>query len=62
MYSKRQGLPSGVRPHSAMGVAVSWALFRGIMIGDICAAASWGSPQAFVRFYLLDVTAPSVIS
>jgi hypothetical protein len=30
------------------------------MIGEICTTASWGSPHTFVRFYRLDVTAPSV--
>ena len=44
MTAKGQGLPSGVRAYSTSGVVASWALFREMTIGDICAAASWGSP------------------
>ena len=60
-YSSR-GLPPphGVRAHSTRGVAASWALFRGVSVGDVCAAVSWSSPHTFVRFYSLDVTGPSV--
>lgn len=43
-----------------MGVAASWPLFRGMTIGDNCAAVNWGSTHTFVRFYRLDLTAPSV--
>lgn len=53
-------LPHGVRAHSTRGMATSWALFKGVPISDVCAAASWSSPHTFVRFYRLDVTAPSV--
>ena len=60
-YSSRGlPLPQGVRAHSTRGMATSWALFRGVSVTDICAAASWSSPHTFVRFYRLDVTAPSV--
>ncbi|XP_034065716.1 uncharacterized protein LOC117542252, partial [Gymnodraco acuticeps] len=57
-----QGLqaPTGLRAHSTRGLATSWALFKGVSIQDICAAASWSSPLTFVRFYRLDVSAPSV--
>ncbi|XP_010773556.1 uncharacterized protein, partial [Notothenia coriiceps] len=57
-----QGLqaPPGLRAHSTRGLATSWALFKGVSIQDICAAASWSSPLTFVRFYRLDVSAPSV--
>ncbi len=37
-------------------MATSWALFRGISIQEICAAASWSSPYTFACFYRLDVT------
>ncbi|XP_059182347.1 uncharacterized protein LOC131961092 [Centropristis striata] len=59
-----QGLqpPVGLRAHSTRGVATSWALFRGVSVQDICAAASWSSPLTFVRFYMLDVSAPCVAS
>ncbi|KAK0143064.1 Sphingomyelin phosphodiesterase 4 [Merluccius polli] len=55
-----QGLqpPVGLRAHSTRGLAASWALFRGVSVQDICAAASWSSPLTFVRFYMLDVSAP----
>lgn len=43
--------PQGLTAHSTRGVTTSWALFRGISVQDICAAASWASPQTFVRFY-----------
>ncbi|XP_029958238.1 uncharacterized protein LOC115396492 [Salarias fasciatus] len=52
--------PAGLRAHSTRGVAASWALFRGVSVEEICAAASWASPHTFTRFYNLDVTAPSV--
>lgn len=58
--SKGLPLPHGVRAHSTRGMATSWALFKGVSVSDICAAASWSSPHTFVRFYSLDVTAPSV--
>ena len=58
--SKGLPLPQGVRAHSTRGMAASWALFKGVSVSDICAAASWSSPNTFVRFYRLDVTAPSV--
>lgn len=52
--------PAGLRAHSTRGLAASWALFRGLSVQDICAAASWSTPHTFARFYRLDVTAPSV--
>nr|XP_009302985.2 uncharacterized protein LOC103911649 [Danio rerio] len=48
--------PGGLRAHSTRGMAASWALFRGVSLQDICAAASWASPHTFVRYYRLDVT------
>lgn len=32
--------PQGMMAHSTRGVATSWALFRGVSVQDICAAAS----------------------
>ncbi|KAL3979316.1 patched 2 [Sarotherodon galilaeus] len=52
--------PPGLRAHSTRGVATSWALFRGVSVQDICAAASWGMPHTFVRFYRLDVAQSSL--
>jgi hypothetical protein len=48
--SKGKGLPSGVCAYSTRGVAASCALFKGIRIGDMCAAASWGSQHTIVSF------------
>lgn len=53
--------PEGLRAHSAHGLATSWALFKGVLIQDICVAASWALPHTFVRFYWLDVTEPSLV-
>lgn len=56
-YSQ-QGLapPLGVKAHSTRGVAASTALLSGVSVEDICAAASWSSPDPFVRFYMLDMS------
>ncbi|XP_032363907.1 uncharacterized protein LOC116677742 [Etheostoma spectabile] len=52
--------PRGLRAHSTRGMATSWALFRGVSVAEICAAASWATPHTFVRFYRLDVSGPSL--
>ncbi|XP_073683991.1 uncharacterized protein [Garra rufa] len=52
--------PGGLKAHSTRGLSTSWALFKGVSVPDICAAASWASPHTFVRFYRLDVTEPSL--
>ena len=56
--------PVGLRAHSAHGRARS-ALFQGVSVEEMCAAASWAMPHLqiasspdFSRFYKLDVTAP----
>ncbi|KAI2665734.1 Protein P [Labeo rohita] len=48
--------PEGLKAHSTRGMAASWALFKGVSLQDICAAASWASPHTFIRYYRLDVT------
>ncbi len=58
--SKGLSLPAGVHAHSTRGMSASWALFRGVSVEDVCAAASWASPHTFVCFYRLDVTAATV--
>lgn len=58
--SKGLSLPEGLRAHSTRGMAASWALFKGVPIEQVCSAASWSSPHTFVRFYRLDVVAPTV--
>lgn len=56
--SKGLESPVGLRAHSTRGMATSWALFKGVSIQKVCAAACWSSPTTFMRFYRLDVTAP----
>ena len=58
--SKGLTAPAGLRAHSTRGMAASWALFKGVPMEQICAAASWSSPHTFVKFYKLDVTAPTL--
>ncbi len=58
--NKGQKAPMGLRAHSTRGTATSLALFKGVSVKDICKAASWALPHTFVRFYRLDVTAPSL--
>jgi len=48
--------PAGVRAHSTRAVAVSTALFNGVSVEDINAAASWSTPCPFIKFYLLDMS------
>jgi len=50
--------PVGLPAHSTRSLATSWALFRGLSVQDVCAAASWSSPLTFVSFYMMDVSAP----
>ena len=52
--------PIGLRAHSTRGMSASWALFQGVSVEEICAAASWATPHTFARFYRLDVTAPNL--
>ncbi len=54
---KVRGLPSplSVWAHSTRGVASSQALFRGVLLEDICVAAGWSSLHTFIRFYNLDL-------
>ncbi len=47
--------PGQLKAHSTRGMATSWALFRGVPVSDICAAASWATPHTFMRFYRLNV-------
>lgn len=49
--------PQGLRVHTTRGLAGSWALFRGVDLREICTAASWSLPLAFVFFYMLEGSA-----
>ncbi|XP_063050161.1 uncharacterized protein LOC134444913 [Engraulis encrasicolus] len=60
-YQSKGSLPpEGMRAHSTRGMATSWALFRGVSIGELCNAANWASGNTFARFYRLDVSGPSL--
>ncbi len=48
-------VPEGVKAHSTRGVSTSWALWRGGALSDVCAAATWATPNTFTRFYSLNV-------
>ncbi len=52
-----QGEPCtlGVRAHSTLSVAFSWALAHGASLADICRAAGWATPNTFAIFYNLQV-------
>lgn len=58
---KGQLFPGNVRAHSTRGMAASWAIFKGISMEEVCAAADWASPHTFVRFYKLNVTVSALV-
>eukprot|EP00064_Thunnus_orientalis_P014250 superscaffoldBa00002455_g14292 len=45
--------PVGLSAHSSRGITSSMALFRGVLVEDICLAASWSSTSTFVQSNLL---------
>lgn len=53
-------VPGGLVAHSTRSMATSWAALKGVALSDICAAASWGAPCTFTRFYRLNVTSSTV--
>ncbi len=52
-----RGLPSplSIRAHSTRSVASSQALFRGVLLENICVAAGWSSLHTFIRFYNINL-------
>ncbi len=40
---------------------MSWAVFKGISMANVCVAADWASPHTFKRFYKLDVTKSALV-
>ena len=52
--------PGGLKAHSTRGMSTSWALFRGMTLEDFCAAVSWSTTHIFGRYYILDITVPSL--
>ncbi|KAL0198414.1 hypothetical protein M9458_006954, partial [Cirrhinus mrigala] len=47
--------PLGMRAHSTLSVASSYALAHDASLADICRAPGWVTPNTFVRFYSLCV-------
>lgn len=55
-------LPWGLTCHSNRVISISWAVFRGDSLADICTATTWASPCTFARFYKLNVAAHHAVS
>ncbi|KAI2649158.1 putative WD repeat-containing protein C18B5.10c [Labeo rohita] len=53
--SQGEPCPLGVRAHSTLSVASSYALAHGASLADICRAAGWATPNTFARFYNLRI-------
>ena len=54
--------PVHTNPHSARGVAASWAELAGVGMPAICEAATWSSTLSFATYYRLDFAGRSVSS
>ena len=48
--------------HSTCSMATSWAVLKGVVLGEICAAASWSTPCTFAWFYRVDAASDLVSS
>lgn len=55
--SNKCPVPLGVRCHSTRGISTSWAALKGVLLSDICAAATWSSTNTFARYYRVNVAA-----
>lgn len=49
-------MPGGLHMHATRGMAVSWVIFEGVSVEDVCRASS----HTFTKFYCLNVTAQDV--
>lgn len=49
--------PQHVKVHSTRAMAVSVAFLDGVLLPDICAAATWSNLDTFIRHYAVDVRA-----
>lgn len=47
--------PDQLLAHSTRSMAASWAALAGVSVTSICKAASWSTPNMFLRHYRLDV-------
>ena len=54
--------PRRLKAHSTRAMATSWAALRGVSLKDMCAAASWASPNTFARFYRMNIADPPPLS
>ena len=48
-------VPQGIRAHSTRAVGASVACVRGVLLEDICRAATWADGSVFAKFYCLDM-------
>ena len=55
-------VPRNLVAHSTRSMATSWAALKGVSVAEICAAASWGAPCTFARFYRVNVAAPAPLA
>lgn len=55
--SNKYPVPLGVRCHSTRSISTSWAALKGVLLSDICAAATWSSTNTFARYYRVNVAA-----
>lgn len=56
LWDQKPCTPAGQQANSTCGMASS----LGISLEDICEAAYWATPHTFIKFYRLDVTAPTL--
>ncbi len=54
--------PLNIRGHSTRNVSTSWAALQGLLLSEICAAATWASPRTFAHFYRVNVAAPHAVA
>lgn len=47
--------PQRITAHSTRDIAASTAFLHGIPLKDICAVATWSSPNTFINHYAIDV-------
>lgn len=52
--------PWGICANSTKALSSSTLLLRGMVVADVCAAASWVSPCPFLRFYLRNMSESSL--
>lgn len=48
--------------HFMRSASYSWALFSGVLLQEVCAAATWASLCTFSSFYKSKITPPSKVN